>query len=373
MSRSTNHQRAVHGPLRDPTAKAPIAAPGYTSKAKNRMAFRDDAQGILRALSLLKLPPEPSVEEIRKAYFILVKQCHPDKGPVEEKEFRKCRTQDLNNAKDLLVRLAEKRTLKSSDINSHRNKNNSGYSSNATAASRNNTSRGNSQNFNSFPSGASSNFFHKKRKDDTFFHHAQAKKKKPRFNRPTAAESKAGAAALHRSRSRRGAVQGKKRLSARDMMNQWKKNNARNAASGNSNHHGPGNNGQNSKTPAKIKEMEARNQAYLKQQEERARLVQQRLQQHEEKKKVQQKWAWNWQCQVGEVQRQLSLGEPGQINITTIIALEKTILEQPFYFNISLNPRIEQSLRWLKEKQAECKYWCVTIIHTSVSQILFTD
>ena len=156
-------------------------------------------------------------------------------------------------------------------------------------------------------------------------------------------------------------------------MNQWKKNNARNAASGNSNHHGPGSSSQNSKTPAKIKEMEARNQAYLKQQEERARLVQQRLQQHEEKKKVQQKWAWNWQCQVGEVQRRLSLGEPGQINITTIIALEKTIFEQPFYFNISLNPRIEQSLRWLKEKQAECKYWCVTIIHTSVSQILFTD
>ena len=35
--------------------------------------------------------------------------------------------------------------------------------------------------------------------------------------------------------------------------------------------------------------MEARNQAYLKQQEERARLVQQRLQQHKEKKKIQQK------------------------------------------------------------------------------------
>ena len=334
------------------------------------MAFRDDAQGILRALSLLKLPPEPSVEEIRKAYFVLVKQCHPDKGPVEEKEFRKCRTQDLNNAKDLLVRLAEKRTLKASDVNAHRNKKEGGHSSSATGASRNNTSRGNSQNFNSFPN-ASSNFFHKKRKDDTFFHHAQPKKKKSRFNRPTAAESKAGAAALHRSRSRRGAVQGKKRLSARDMMNQWKKNNARNSGSGasaNSSHGGSGSNGQTSKTPAKIKEMEARNQAYLKQQEERARLVQQRLQQHEEKKKVQQKWAWNWQCQVGEVQRQLSLGEPGQINVTKIIALEKTVLEQPFYFNISLNPRIEQSLRWLKEKQAECKYWCVPTIHTSVNQ-----
>ena len=158
--------------------KRPLQLLATPPRLKNRMAFRDDAQGILRALSLLKLPPEPSVEEIRKAYFILVKQCHPDKGPVEEKEFRKCRTQDLNNAKDLLIRLAEKRTLKSSDINSHRNKNNSGYSSNATAASRNNTSRGNSQNFNSFPNGASSNFFHKKRKDDTFFHHAQPKKKK---------------------------------------------------------------------------------------------------------------------------------------------------------------------------------------------------
>ena len=51
------------------------------------MAFREDAAGILQALSLLKLPPEPSVDEIRKAYFILVKQCHPDKGPIEEKEY----------------------------------------------------------------------------------------------------------------------------------------------------------------------------------------------------------------------------------------------------------------------------------------------
>ena len=99
--------------------------------------------------------------------------------------------------------------------------------------------------------------------------------------------------------------------------------------------------------------MEARNQAYLKQQEERARLVQQRLQQHKEKKKIQQKWAWDWQCKVADLQRQLSMGEAGKINVTNMIALEKNILDQPFYFNISINPRIEQSLRWLKEKQAE--------------------
>ena len=57
---------------------------------------------------------------------------------------------------------------------------------------------------------------------------------------------------------------------------------------------------------------------YLKQQEERARLVQQRLQQHKEKKKIQQKWAWDWQCKVAEIQRQLSIGDPGKINITDI-------------------------------------------------------
>ena len=359
------------------------------------MAFREDAAGILQALSLLKLPPEPSVEEIRKAYFILVKQCHPDKGPIEEKEYRKCRTQDLNNAKDLLLRLAEKRTLKAfnTNTNGYNNNNNNNFSTSSSSSSssssygNNNNNNNNHQQYkkkNPFgPSKNSSNFFNhrhnRKRKDDPFFQN-KSKAKKMRFNRPSAAESKAGAAALNRSRSRRGAAQGKKRLSARDMMNQWKKNNAsmngssssssnnnNSSSNGNSNNtfnnnnNNNGKNGNNGKTPAKIKEMEARNQAYLKQQEERARLVQQRLQQHKEKKKIQQKWAWDWQCKVADLQRQLSMGEAGKINVTNMIALEKNILDQPFYFNISINPRIEQSLRWLKEKQAECKQWCGAI------------
>ena len=153
------------------------------------MAFRDDA-GHIASLVAVKVPPEPSVEEIRKAYFILVEQCHPDKGPVEEKEFRKCRTQDLNNAKDLLVRLAEKRTLKSSDTNSHRNKNNSGYSSNATAASRNNTSRGNSLNFNRSPV-ARPQFLSQKRKDDTFFT-TRRQRRKNLFQQTYCCRSKVG-------------------------------------------------------------------------------------------------------------------------------------------------------------------------------------
>ena len=357
------------------------------------MAFREDAAGILQALSLLKLPPEPSVDEIRKAYFILVKQCHPDKGPNEEKEYRKCRTQDLNNAKDLLLRLAEKRTLKAFNTNTNGYNNNNNNFSTSSSSSSSSSSYGNNNNNNNNqqykkknpfgPSKNSSNFFNhrhnRKRKDDPFFQN-KSKAKKMRFNRPSAAESKAGAAALNRSRSRRGAAQGKKRLSARDMMNQWKKNNAsmngggssssnNNSSSNgngnntfnNNNNNNNGKNGNNSKTPAKIKEMEARNQAYLKQQEERARLVQQRLQQHKEKKKIQQKWAWDWQCKVADLQRQLSMGEAGKINVTNMIALEKNILDQPFYFNISINPRIEQSLRWLKEKQAECKQWCGAI------------
>ena len=185
------------------------------------MAFREDAAGILQALSLLKLPPEPSVDEIRKAYFILVKQCHPDKGPIEEKEYRKCRTQDLNNAKDLLLRLAEKRTLKAfnTNTNGYNNNNNNNFSTSSSSSSssssygnNNNNNNNNHQQYkkkNPFgPSKNSSNFFNhrhnRKRKDDPFFQN-KSKAKKMRFNRPSAAESKAGAAAasLHLARSLR--------------------------------------------------------------------------------------------------------------------------------------------------------------------------
>ena len=142
------------------------------------MAFREDAAGILQALSLLKLPPEPTVDEIRKAYFILVKQCHPDKGPIEEKEYRKCRTQDLNNAKDLLLRLAEKRTLKTfnSNTNSYRASSFSAFNASSSSASssygnHHQSSNKNKNNQNSKSSSTSHNFFHqnnnRKRKDDT--------------------------------------------------------------------------------------------------------------------------------------------------------------------------------------------------------------
>ena len=293
---------------------------------------------IYEALNILRLPPNPTEDEIKQAYRKRIVLCHPDKGPVSERDERHRRTQEMNAAKAILLEQAESR--KTEWDRDTENEKPSGRSS-----SKGKTSQGFVRpNFSSQFRAHQSN----SRKPDPFFRSKQGGGRST-YRPPTKAESRAGAAALNRSKSRRGFGNGKKRMKAGDLLKAWKKQKTSHAAASGSR------NGEES-TPSK--EMDAQNRAYEKLKEEQRLKVEKRLQEAKKKKEEERAWAWGWNSKVSALQRQISKGEPGAVDITECAKLERELRGMPFHQTLLLTlPTLEFSLNWLKHQHNCSRLW----------------
>lgn len=75
------------------------------NESSAEMEQEDDNSAVKRAMRILDLEGNPTVEEIEKAHHNLIKNFHPDKYPDEKSKRRaEAWAKDLNNARDILLK-----------------------------------------------------------------------------------------------------------------------------------------------------------------------------------------------------------------------------------------------------------------------------
>ena len=283
---------------------------------------------VLKALDILRLPPNPTTDDINQAFKKGILLCHPDKGPAREKSERHRRTQEMNAARAFLTKLAEERKAKEGSY-AWENENEAPQDHKSKPTDCRPGVRPFSSSFrgNGFKKDASDPFSRGPTSTHSF-----------RQKRPTAAESMAGAAALNRSRSRRNFMNGKKPKKATDFMKEWKK------AAPASTDLGRG--------------MDAQNLAYEKKIQEQKRKVEELRRKNEEKRAQERAWGWSWHQKVGQLQRDVSHGEPGAVDINSCVRLERELRNTPFHQNLIFSiPTLESSLNWLRNQQLLNRNW----------------